>query len=155
MNDNKSPLVTKKPTGGRRVKLEVRLSDREGHGDLIDMVDDLDLRLKWTQAQIIRDGLIRTYPEWKLSKGEFVPASITEQSITKEMRDLVQQAKSLQALALEVLQKAALGQIIPADRVAYENRMGEISEKMGFIENAGISNGSEIVYAEPDDWGDD
>lgn len=139
----------------RSVKLQARFSDEKGYGEIIDMLVFLADERGWSMRDVMDTAMAQLY-DYVFDTEEAAPVTPTSQNITAEMGALVKQAKALQGMALELMEKALSGSLSVEAGNTYKAQMAEISSSIDVIAVEGAGNyASQVTISDKDDdsWG--
>lgn len=143
--------ITQGEKGGRKVKLDIRLSDYSGHADIIDMLEILRDK-KWSQTTVVHNGLVLLLDEFR--NHEVTPLSPTAEYVSSEMLELVKKAQDAMSRTNEILQLVLSGAISQGNVGQYQQEIKRIQGDLDFhvIEGAGNYAGEVSINDNEEDW---
>ena len=144
--------ITRGKEGGRRVKIDMRLSDYSGHVDIIDMLEDYQ-RKEWSQSQVGHTALMLLLDEWR--KNQTYPLSPSAEYVSKEMLDLVKKAQNALDRTNDILKMIASGGIVAGNSSKIQKEIEQLRGDLDLqvIEGAANYAGQVAINDEDDGSG--
>lgn len=144
--------IAKDGTGDRRVRLQTRLADKSGHSDIITMLEHCQ-KENWSQTDLIFTALDTLHAEW--IKDGVYPLTPRAEYVTKEMLDIVRQAKEALRRANDILGMVGSGQISAQETRQYQDEIAKIHNQLDISAVEGAGNYAGKVKLNEDDSSDD
>lgn len=145
-------IVKSEHGGGRSIRIEFRLSDWAGHTELLDALTGYQ-KQNVSPKEACVDALSLMVENDYANAERVRPIAPRTDAMLLEMRNMLQQVKTINAMVIEALQNQTFNPNLVARITKHSEDIDKAIEQFSVIEGAG-NNGGEIIMAEDDDEDD-